>query len=381
MSEMAPAALGRLAIVLAILAVGIGLHGAEPEQLGKVRSEIRTLEQRLASLDAEAMTVREERERLQAELELARARVLENELLLTRSRDEIVRIRSGLEALSTELEQRHGALLHHLEMLALLGGPGPLQLLADAMAGGDLERATATVSVLTAGHLRLLEEYDQLQRERSERLAELSRIIAAAEREALQLVERRAELTETRERVESRLGELDRSQRSAGNRLEDLRQREQALERLMGLLATRDRPPANDDIRRYRGALPWPVPGRVVRGFGRHYLPRYATYTVCNGLRLSVASGTPVQSVFPGVVAYAQFFKGYGNMVVVDHGHGVYSLVAGLATLHVRLDHRVTMGTRLGQASPPSDDGNLYFEIRVGETPQDPRRWLQLEDR
>jgi septal ring factor EnvC (AmiA/AmiB activator) len=181
--------------------------------------------------------------------------------------------------------------------------------------------------------------------------------------------------------VESRLGELDRSQRSAGTRLEDLRQREQALERLMGLLATRDRPPADDDIRRYRGALSWPAPGRVVRGFGRHYLSRYATYTVCNGLRLSVASGTPVQSVFPGVVAYAQFFKGYGNMVVVDHGHGVYSLVAGLATLHVRLDHRVAMGTRLGQASPPSEDGNLYFEIRVGETPQDPRRWLQLEDR
>ena len=87
-----------------------------------------------------------------------------------------------------------------------------------------------------------------------------------------------------------------------------------------------------------------------------------------------------VKAVFPGVVAYARHFKGYGNMVVVDHGHDVYSLVAGLATIHARLDQRVAMGTRLGLAAPPTDEGNLYIEIRVGNTPEDPRRWLQLAE-
>jgi septal ring factor EnvC (AmiA/AmiB activator) len=93
-----------------------------------------------------------------------------------------------------------------------------------------------------------------------------------------------------------------------------------------------------------------------------------------------VPSGAPVEAVFPGVVAFARHFKGYGNMVVVDHGHGVYSLVAGLGTIHVRVNQSVTMGLRLGLAAPPSDDGNLYVEIRVGGEPQDPRRWLQLEE-
>jgi septal ring factor EnvC (AmiA/AmiB activator) len=60
----------------------------------------------------------------------------------------------------------------------------------------------------------------------------------------------------------------------------------------------------------------------------------------------------------------------------------VYTLAAGLSSIHVRLDQRVSLGTRLGLASPPTDDGNVYFEIREGQTPQDPRRWLQLaEDR
>jgi septal ring factor EnvC (AmiA/AmiB activator) len=66
-------------------------------------------------------------------------------------------------------------------------------------------------------------------------------------------------------------------------------------------------------------------------------------------------------------------------MVVLDHGHGVYSLVTGLGTIHVKVDQRVTMGTRLGFASPPTDGGNIYLEIRVNERPEDPRRWLQLE--
>jgi septal ring factor EnvC (AmiA/AmiB activator) len=57
----------------------------------------------------------------------------------------------------------------------------------------------------------------------------------------------------------------------------------------------------------------------------------------------------------------------------------VYSLVAGLATIHVRVDQAVSMGTQLGLASPPSEDGNIYFEFRVNEKPEDPKRWLQLE--
>ena len=72
--------------------------------------------------------------------------------------------------------------------------------------------------------------------------------------------------------------------------------------------------------------------------------------------------------------------KNLANMVVIDHGQNVYSLAAGLATIHVRVNQRVDMGLRLGLASPPSEEGNTYFEIRVGKKPQDPLRWLQLRE-
>jgi septal ring factor EnvC (AmiA/AmiB activator) len=151
------------------------------------------------------------------------------------------------------------------------------------------------------------------------------------------------------------------------------------LQRLVGVLASKQRFTGSEDIRTYRGALPWPAQGPVVQNFGRQKLEKYAAYTICNGIRFDSPSSSEVTAVFPGVVAYARYFKGYGNMVVLDHGNDVYSLVAGLGTIHVRVDQRVTMGMRLGLASPPQEGGNIYFEIRVAEKPENPRRWLQLK--
>jgi septal ring factor EnvC (AmiA/AmiB activator) len=262
--------------------------------------------------------------------------------------------------------------------MALLGRPGTFQLLFDGARGGDLEGAVSTVTALTDGQLRLVDEYGDLHRRRSERLAEVSRILSQAEVEAGILETRRADLETTRSEVEEQIRRLELNQRSASSELDELRERERALERLLATLRDRKRLTGAEDIRAYRGALPWPVEGPVVREFGRHYLPKYSTYTVCNGLRFDVPSGAEVSAVFPGQVAYARFFKGYGNMVVIDHGNEVYSLAAGLATIHVRVNQRVDMGLRLGLASPHEDGGNIYFEIRVGKKPHDPRRWLRL---
>jgi len=352
---------------------------ATDDQLVEIRDRIGHLEDRLGRLDKETESVEREREKLDAELDLADARVREVELLLTISGGEATRLRAEAEDLAAQIDVRRELLDRHLEVMALLGRPGPIQLFFDAYRGGELEDAVGTVSVLTAGQIRLFEEYREISRQHAVRLAELSKTLSLAKEDAQTLEARRNELESVRNRVALRLKELERSRNSADARLEDLRARETALERLVGVLASRQRFTGREDIRGYRGALPWPVEGRVVQGFGRQRLPKYATYTVCNGLRFDVPGSAPVTAVFPGVVAFARYFKGYGNMVVLDHGHDVYSLVAGLGTIHVRVDQSVTMGMRLGLASPPADSGNIYLEFRVGQKPIDPRHWLQLK--
>jgi septal ring factor EnvC (AmiA/AmiB activator) len=79
-----------------------------------------------------------------------------------------------------------------------------------------------------------------------------------------------------------------------------------------------------------------------------------------------------------GRVSYAQFFKGYGNLVIVHHGGEVYSLYAGLASMFVRSGQRVGMGDQLGNVGRGEDgSGSVYLEIRMGQTAQDPLSWLK----
>ncbi len=364
-----------------LLSTGSAAGATSPndDQLYAVQSRIGQLEQRLDQLSREAESVQRERLELDAQLELADARVRETELLLIQSSEEVDRLREESADLATRLDERRQLLDRHLEIMALLGRPGPLQLFFDAYEGGDLEEAVGTVSVLAGGQMRLVEEYHDVSRLHSLRLAELSRTLAQAREEAQQLEVRKAELEGVRNQVATRQASLENSRKTTGATLEDLRVREAALQRLVNVLASKERFTGREDIRGYRGALPWPVEGRVVQGFGRQRLAKYNTYTVCNGLRFDAPGSSPVTAVFPGMVAYARHFKGYGNMVVLDHGNNVYSLVAGLGTIHVRVDQSVTMGMRLGLASPPAEGGNVYLELRVGEKPQDPRHWLQLK--
>ncbi len=371
------------ATVLGLLLVSGPAAGASSptdDQLNAVQSRIGQLERRLDQLSREAESAERERLELDAQLELADARVRETELLLVQSSEEVDRLRQESADLANQLDERRQLLDRHLEIMALLGRPGPLQLFFDAYQGGDLEEAVGTVSVLAGGQMRLVEEYHDVSRQHSLRLAELSRTLAQAREESQQLEVRKIELEGFRDQVARRQASLESSRKTTGATLEDLRVREAALQRLG------ERVVVEGALHR-EGGHPRLSRGSAVAGGGRGGAGLRSA-AACQVQHLHRVQRPPLRRArfvagrrrfFPGVVAYARHFKGYGNMVVLDHGNNVYSLVAGLGTIHVRVDQRVTMGMRLGLASPPTEGGNVYLEFRVGEKPQDPRRWLQLK--
>ena len=128
-----------------------------------------------------------------------------------------------------------------------------------------------------------------------------------------------------------------------------------------------------------RGKLPHPVAGTVEVGFGRVVNPLFNTITVQKGLDIRAPAGSEVRAVAPGRVAHAGWFKGYGNLVIVDHGDGYHTLVAHLASMSTAMGEEVDAGTLLGTVG---DTGSLkgaylYFEIRERGRPVDPRIWLR----
>ncbi|HEX2060750.1 MAG TPA: peptidoglycan DD-metalloendopeptidase family protein [Thermoanaerobaculia bacterium] len=137
--------------------------------------------------------------------------------------------------------------------------------------------------------------------------------------------------------------------------------------------------PAPTDIRSVQGALAWPVEGKVIERFGRQRNPKFATYTVNNGLKIEAVPGTQVRAVFQGTVLFAQWFKGYGNLIILDHGNRVFTLYGNLKQPAVSKGDRIATGQPIAGVgeSDEVDSGHLYFEVRQDNRPEDPQKWLR----
>lgn len=131
-----------------------------------------------------------------------------------------------------------------------------------------------------------------------------------------------------------------------------------------------------------RGTLQLPTDGIIEAAFGKVVNPFFKTQTLQNGLDIRAPAGSPVWSVATGTVAHVGWLRGYGNLVILAHGERYFTLYAHLEDFAVEKGDVLSARRLLGHVG---DTGSfkgayLYFEIRRGGTPVDPRPWLVGED-
>ncbi len=102
-------------------------------------------------------------------------------------------------------------------------------------------------------------------------------------------------------------------------------------------------------------------------------------WTISNGVTLALPAGTPVAAVYGGKAVYAQWLAEYGNLVILDHGDGVFTLYAWLQSVSVAPASYVPVGSRIGTAGtgPGREEPGLYFEVRDSQKASDPVAWLR----
>jgi septal ring factor EnvC (AmiA/AmiB activator) len=137
--------------------------------------------------------------------------------------------------------------------------------------------------------------------------------------------------------------------------------------------------PSGNGFASLRGRLTWPADGRVVAEYGPQVNPRFGTKTFRNGIDIEATEGSSIAAVFPGHVVYTGWFRGYGNLIIVDHGGEYYTVYAHAADIRVTEGDEVKQGQIIGTVG---DTGSLqgprlYFEVRHEGKPQDPAQWLR----
>ena len=136
--------------------------------------------------------------------------------------------------------------------------------------------------------------------------------------------------------------------------------------------------PALKGIAAKKGLLPPPVDGTITTSFGRSITEKFGIATFQNGIDINTTPGAEVHAIYDGSIAYAGVLRGYGNMVIIDHGGQYYSLSSQISKLHTEEGVKVKQGETIGIMGDTKGllAEGLHFEIRYGTTPQDPLLWL-----
>ncbi len=131
-------------------------------------------------------------------------------------------------------------------------------------------------------------------------------------------------------------------------------------------------------LKRKFGKLIWPVKGEIVKKFGMEKHPKFNTNVMNSGINISAPMGKSVYAAASGKVVFTGWYKGYGQLIMLDHGTGLYSLYGHLSEILTSLNTYVNASTIIGKVGNTGmmDSPALHFELRVKGKPVNPIGWL-----
>ena len=344
----------------------------------RVNERIRVLQGEADRLSAQARTLLGDLRQLEIQRDIAIERVKEADAAVAQAQGSLQQTTNRLTALEQERIAQLPDLKLRLVDIYKRGHGGYARTLLDVRGVREFARAMRATAALTtinerriAEHRRTLAELRQQRDVLEQRTKEMQKAANDASRErtaAQRAVAARealiAQIDARRDLNAQLAGELN----VASQRLRDY---------VANLAAGRSAEPVAVPLTSFRGALDWPVPGRVIAGFELG-TGRAPGSLVRNGIEIGAVEGTPVLAVHPGTVDYADAFTGFGNLVIIDHGSNYYSLYGYLGSAGVQRGDHVDAGTELGRVgTPPTGPPALYFELRVDGRSIDPVQWLK----
>jgi septal ring factor EnvC (AmiA/AmiB activator) len=367
-----------LLLVLATQLVALPLFAAQPDprvaDLERLRGEIAKLQSKLARAQERSQSLAGELEKTSLQLQLQERKVDEAYTARTLAEDRTKNIAAEVGSLETRLVRVRTDLRGRLSGLYRLGHAGYLRLLLALAPGQEVLPAMRQLRYLARRYGELLARFHdtraRLTVEQGTLVAEQQRLEGWVRQEE----ERRAALATTRAHQAELLARAESERKTLETKSGALAEQAQKLSNLLAFLYGRNvnQGPRGASIAGFRGVLDWPAEGRVTVPFGPRLDPRYGTRVPHHGVDLQTRRGSEVRAVFPGKVAFAAPFQGYGQTVIVQHAGRAFTLYAGLSETRAAAGGVVSLGQVVGVAGD-----SLYFEIRIDNKPEDPRLWLR----
>lgn len=378
------------AVLLASIAAPAG---AKDDAIETHKRNLADTEQHVRDLEQNLAARRERRQKLRAEIERHERKIAElaragHRLAKTVGKQERILegLRDRLTAERAALERERTALANQLRAAYALGQRNSLRILLGQEDSHRLSRIMAYYGFLNRSRLQRIRTVTQ----RAQRLDELTREAAEEKARLVSLArqqkETRARLVAAQRERTGLLTSLERTIATRAERVEDLRGQVREMRRLLEQLEQQARilPEANlrqEPLRRLRGRLAWPLTGASL--LSRYGNPKKDGIRRWDGVVLAAKEGTEVRAIHGGQVAYADWLRGFGLLLIIAHDDDYMTLYGYNQTLLKEPGEWVGAGETIalsGSSGGRSSPG-LYFAIRYRGRPLNPERWLAARGR
>lgn len=310
--------------------------------------------------------------------------IAQSKKTLRQKRQTLNKLKREKRAIQRSIQQQNQQLAQQMYAAYTLGQQEQIKLLFSQQSATQLQRNLTYYQYFSRYRLNLIES----ARSNFEKLNANQKLVMQASRELQSVIDgldrQKQQLTSDHEQRSKIIANLEHELKKQGNNLtqleDDAHNLSQLIDSLSEILTDIQAPPAsNARFSELKGKLAWPVKGNVNKLFGHRKPPSNLRW---QGVIIKAPEGNNVRAVSHGRVAFADWLRGMGNLIIIDHGDGYLSLYGHNQSLYKSAGDWVEAGdiiASIGNSGGQNQTG-LYFEIRKKGKPLNPSSWCDARN-
>lgn len=350
-----------------------------------IEKEIKTKKQKVKEALKKEESILSQIEDIEKQIQEKQRDVKYFDRRISQTRSKIKNLSVEIGQLTKELNKRKKYLEERLRSLYKQRYGDNVLILASATDYQDLFRKSRYISTLAFQDSRILKRYRVDLRKIESRKKDMETLRARLEANKKSSRRKKAELETARTKKDKLLLTI-RSKRATYEKT--IKELEESSQKLMEMIDTLEKitipkSVTGKNFRALRRHLPWPVNGKVIVPFGKYRDPKFKITVFKNGIEIKAKPVDRPKAVAGGRIVYADWFKGYGLLLIINHGNGYHSLYGNLSEIFNKTGDIISIGTAVGKVgmSRMLNVPSLYFEIRHKGKPVDPLKWLKKTSR
>jgi septal ring factor EnvC (AmiA/AmiB activator) len=370
-----------LALIL-ILSLPSDFHAASPKKkLSQIEKQIKSKKRKVKQALKNEESILTRIQSIEKNIYKKEKELKEYKKRLSTAEAETLLLEREISRLDKKLVKRKKLLRERLKSLYKQQYGGSTLILISATDYNDLIRRSKYISLIAYNDNRIMVEYTSDIEKLNIKIKTFELLKKKLETSRTNAKKKKKELQHNRVRKDKLLVTIRSKRSSYEKAIKELNKSSKKLRQLIKKFEKKKIPKSvlGKGFRSWKGRLPWPVKGTVIVPFGKYKDPKFNITVFKNGIEIKAKEGYRPQAVAGGQVVYADWFKGYGQLMIINHGSGYHSLYGNLTEIFHKTGDIIKSGTSIGKTGKSEllNVPSLYFEIRYKGKPVNPMKWLK----